>query len=285
MMRPIHITTTITERKGEVEKYLQEISRVPLLTAEEEASLGHRIQQGDEEALEKLVKANLRFVVSVAKQYQGQGLSLADLINEGNIGLIKAAQRFDPTRGFKFISYAVWWIRQDILQALSDLGRTVRVPQNQTDLIRKISHFSQQFVQENQRQPSAEEIAAALNEELPRIQQALQASGRSVSIDAPLVEDEEGCLLDMLFNEEPNEAESNLVNESLKAEVKRALSELSPRENKVIRLFFGLDGPAMSLDDIGMELHLSRERVRQIKDKAIRMLRNAHESSVLRSFL
>jgi len=285
MMRPIHITTTITERKGEVEKYLQEISRVPLLTAEEEASLGHRIQQGDEEALEKLVKANLRFVVSVAKQYQGQGLSLADLINEGNIGLIKAAQRFDPTRGFKFISYAVWWIRQDILQALSDLGRTVRVPQNQTDLIRKISHFSQQFVQENQRQPSAEEIAAALNEELPRIQQALQASGRSVSIDAPLVEDEEGCLLDMLFNEEPNEAESNLVNESLKSEVKRALSELSPRENKVIRLFFGLDGPAMSLDDIGMELHLSRERVRQIKDKAIRMLRNAHESSVLRSFL
>jgi len=285
MMRPIHITTTITERKGEVEKYLQEISRVPLLTAEEEASLGHRIQQGDQEALEKLVKANLRFVVSVAKQYQGQGLSLADLINEGNIGLIKAAQRFDPTRGFKFISYAVWWIRQDILQALSDLGRVVRLPQNQTDLVRKIAQYSQKFVQENQRQPSAEEIAAALGEDLSKIQQAMQTSGRSVSMDAPLVEDEEGCLLDLLFNEEPTEAETNLVNESLKTEVQRALSELPDRERKVIRLFYGLDGPAMGLEDIGAELHLSRERVRQIKDKAIRLLRHAHESSVLRTFL
>lgn len=286
-MRQLKITPTITDRSGEaLERYLQEIGREPLVSAEEEVVLARRIRRGDEEALRRLVCANLRFVVSVAKQYQGQGLGLVDLINEGNVGLITAARKFDETRGFKFISYAVWWIRQSILEALADQGRMVRLPQNQVGNVTKVTRFYNQFVQQNERKPSPEEIATGLNMDLDKVVTALQAAGRHVSIDAPLVEDEDNCLLDLLHNPDADEATDNaLISASLKEEVAHALGLLPDRERKILTLFFGLNGPELTLEEIGEQMHLSRERVRQLKEKAIHILRSAHEANILKTYL
>ena len=287
MMRQLKINVTITSRSSEtLERYLQEIGREEMISTDEETELARRIHHNDHDALERLVKANLRFVVSVAKQYQGQGLGLIDLINEGNVGLITAAQRFDETRGFKFISYAVWWIRQSILQALAENSRVVRLPSNQVGYVSKVNRFYNHFVQDNERAPSIEEIAEALNLEPEKVNSALISAGKHISMDAPLVEDEDSCLLDLLTNNDSTEeTDSGLVSESLKEEVARALSSLPQREAEILRMFFGIGTPALSLDEIGTKLDLSRERVRQIKEEGLSVLRHAKIGSVLKEYL
>lgn len=285
-MRQLKITPNITNRDGEtIERYLQEIGRERTIGIEEEAELSRRIRKGDEEALVKLVKANLRFVVSVAKQYQGQGMGLTDLINEGNVGLITAAKRFDETRGFKFISYAVWWIRQSILQALAENSRMVRLPLNQVGNVGKVNRFYNDFIQKNERLPSIDEIADALQLEPEKVKTALLSSGKHVSMDAPLVEDEDSCLLDLFSNRDDSDTDALLVNESLATEIERAISQLPAREASIIRMFFGIQSPELSLEEIGQRLNLSRERVRQIKEKGLAILRSAQLSSVLKSYL
>lgn len=284
-MRQLKITKSITNRESaSVEKYLQEISREALLTTEEEVELAQKIRKGDSQALDRLTRANLRFVVSVAKQYQNQGLSLPDLINEGNLGLIKAAQKFDETRGFKFISFAVWWIRQSILQALAEQARIVRLPLNQVGSLNRINKALSRFEQENERRPSAEELSKELDIPVEKISDTLKVSARHVSVDAPLSDDEEGSLLDVLPNNDAPEADSSLNKESLIQEINRALSRLSDRECDVVKRFFGIDCNEMSLDEISEALSLSRERVRQIKEKAIRQLKGEN-SAALKSFL
>ena len=285
-MRQLKIIQSITNREGDsLERYLQDIGREEMIGTEEEAELARRIRQGDEEAVAKLTKANLRFVVSVAKQYQGQGMGLTDLINEGNVGLITAARKFDETRGFKFISYAVWWIRQSILQALAEHSRLVRLPQNQVGNVSRVHRFYNDFLQENERRPSVEEIAEALHLEPEKVSGALLTAGRHISMDAPLVDDEDSCLLDLLTNRDNAQTDSTLVSESLHEDVGMALRQLPKREAKVLRLFFGINCQERKLEEIGEIMHLSRERVRQIKEKALQLLRNAKAGSVLRTYL
>ena len=286
MMRQLKISVAITARGGEaLERYLQEISREEMISPEKEEQLARLIHKGDKVALERLVKANLRFVVSVAKQYQGQGLGLIDLINEGNVGLIKAAQMFDETRGFKFVSYAVWWIRQSILQALAENSRLVRLPQNQIGYVSKVNRFYNNFVQKNERRPSIDEIAEALGLEREKVNAALLTSGHHVSMDAPLVEDEDSCLLDLLSCRDTDAADSALVSDSLKEEVHRAISMLPEREAQVLKMYFGIGVSEMGLEEIGEKLDLSRERVRQIKEKALSILRSAQIGSILKEYL
>ena len=285
-MRQLKIIQSITNRDGDsLERYLQDIGREEMIGTEEEAELARRIRQGDEEAVAKLTKANLRFVVSVAKQYQGQGMGLTDLINEGNVGLITAARKFDETRGFKFISYAVWWIRQSILQALAEHSRLVRLPQNQVGNVSRVHRFYNEFLQENERRPSVEEIAEALHLEPDKVSGALLTAGRHISMDAPLVDDEDSCLLDLLTNRDNAQTDSTLVKESLHEDVGMALNQLPKREAKVLRLFFGINCQERKLEEIGEIMHLSRERVRQIKEKALQLLRTAKAGSVLRTYL
>jgi RNA polymerase primary sigma factor len=287
-MRQLKITKSITNRESQsLEKYLQEIGKVELISPEEEVKLAVRIKQGDQPALDKLTKANLRFVVSVAKQYQNQGLSLPDLINEGNLGLIKAAQRFDETRGFKFISYAVWWIRQSILQALAEQSRIVRLPLNKVGLTNRIQKAYSQLEQEFEREPSAEELAEVLELDIEEVSSTLGIAARHVSMDTPLSEGEENTLIDVLENPNAERAETNIEHkESLKQEIDRSLRTLTERQKEVICFFFGIgvDHP-MSLEDIGDKFNLTRERVRQIKDKAITKLRSNSRSKMLRSYL
>ncbi|MBR2266489.1 MAG: RNA polymerase sigma factor RpoD/SigA [Paludibacteraceae bacterium] len=285
-MRQLKITKSITNRESaSLDKYLQEIGRESLVTVEEEVELAARIRQGDRAALEKLTKSNLRFVVSVAKQYQNQGLSLPDLINEGNLGLIKAAEKFDETRGFKFISYAVWWIRQSILQALAEQSRIVRLPLNQVGSLNKISKAFQRFEQEHERKPSAEELAEILDIPVDKIADTLKMSGRHVSVDAPFVEGEDNSLIDVMVNEDSPNADRGLINESLKTEIDRALATLVPRDAEVLRKFFGIGVPEKTLEEIGEELGLTREHVRQIKEKAIKKLGEGKRTKVLRTYL
>ncbi|MBO4466646.1 MAG: sigma-70 family RNA polymerase sigma factor, partial [Bacteroidales bacterium] len=265
--------------------YLQEIGREELVTPDEEVELAQRIRKGDQEALEKLTRANLRFVVSVAKQYQNQGLSLPDLINEGNLGLIKAAEKFDETRGFKFISYAVWWIRQSILQALAEQSRIVRLPLNQVGSLNKINKALSKFEQENERQPSNEELSEMIDVPMDKISDTLRVSGRHVSVDAPFVEGEDNSLLDVLPNDDSPSADKGLVNESLNTEIERALSTLTDREREIIKSFFGIGCQEMTLEEIGERFGLTRERVRQIKEKAIRRLKSPSRSKLLKSYL
>ncbi|HEV3413457.1 MAG TPA: RNA polymerase sigma factor RpoD/SigA [Puia sp.] len=287
-MRQLKITKSITNRESQsLEKYLQEIGKVELISPEEEVKLAIRIKQGDQKALDKLTKANLRFVVSVAKQYQNQGLSLPDLINEGNLGLIKAAQRFDETRGFKFISYAVWWIRQSILQALAEQSRIVRLPLNKVGLTNRIQKAYSQLEQEFEREPSAEELAEVLELDIEEVSSSLGIAARHVSMDTPLSEGEDNTLIDVLENPNAELANSNIEHkESLKQEIDRSLRTLTERQKEVICFFFGIgvDHP-MSLEDIGERFNLTRERVRQIKDKAITKLRSNSRSKMLRSYL
>ena len=268
-----------------LDKYLQEIGREELVSPEEEVELAQRIRKGDQEALEKLTRANLRFVVSVAKQYQNQGLSLPDLINEGNLGLIKAAEKFDETRGFKFISYAVWWIRQSILQALAEQSRIVRLPLNQVGSLNKINKALGKFEQENERQPSTEELSEMIDIPKDKIADTLRVSGRHVSVDAPFVEGEDNSLLDVLPNDDSPSADKGLNNESLSTEIERALQILTPREREIIKSFFGIGCQEMTLEEIGERLDLTRERVRQIKEKAIRKLKKPAASKLLKSYL
>ncbi|MBP5171537.1 MAG: sigma-70 family RNA polymerase sigma factor [Bacteroidales bacterium] len=285
-MRQLKITKSITNRESaSLDKYLQEIGREELIKVEEEVELAQRIRQGDRAALEKLTRANLRFVVSVAKQYQNQGLSLPDLINEGNLGLIKAAEKFDETRGFKFISYAVWWIRQSILQALAEQSRIVRLPLNQVGSLNKITKAYSKFEQEHERKPSPEELAEELNIPVDKIADTLKVSGRHVSVDAPFVEGEDNNLLDVLVNDDAPIADRTLINESLSKEIDRALSTLTERESDIIKMFFGLGCQEMTLEEIGDKFGLTRERVRQIKEKAIRRLRQNSRSKLLKSYL
>ncbi len=285
-MRQLKITKSITNRESaSLDKYLQEIGREPLIPVDEEVELARMIRHGDRAALEKLVKANLRFVVSVAKQYQNQGLSLPDLIDEGNLGLIKAAEKFDETRGFKFISYAVWWIRQSILQALAEQARIVRLPLNQVGSLNKINKAYQRFEQEFERKPSAEELADLLDIPVDKIADTLKMSGRQVSVDAPFVEGEDNSLIDVMVNEDSPNADHTLINESLSREIDRALATLTPREADIIRKFFGIGVPEKTLEEIGIELQLTRERVRQIKEKAIRRLKSSSRSRVLKTYL
>ncbi|MFD2934235.1 sigma-70 family RNA polymerase sigma factor [Spirosoma flavum] len=286
-MRQLKISKQITNRESQsLDKYLQEIGKVDLLTPDEEVTLAQKIREGDQLALERLTKANLRFVVSVAKQYQNQGLSLGDLINEGNLGLIKAAQRFDETRGFKFISYAVWWIRQSILQALAEQSRIVRLPLNRVGSLNKISKTFSDLEQKFEREPSPEELAAVLEISAAEVVDTLKISGRHVSMDAPFVQGEENSLLDVLENDGEDKPDSGLINDSLRKEVQRALSTLTQREADVITLYFGLNGEhAMTLEEIGEKFNLTRERVRQIKEKAIRRLRHTSRSKALKTYL
>lgn len=287
-MRQLKITKSITNRESQsLDKYLQEISKEELITAQEEVELAQRIKQGDQRALDKLTRANLRFVVSVAKQYQNQGLSLPDLINEGNLGLIKAAQRFDETRGFKFISYAVWWIRQSILQALAEQSRIVRLPLNQVGSLSKINKMFSKLEQEYERPPSAEELAAALDLPISKVTQSLRVSGRHISMDAPFTEDgDSNSLLDVLINDDSPNADNGLLAESLHNEVERSLSSLSDRERDVVKLFFGIGmNHGLTLDEIGEKFDLTRERVRQIKEKAIRKLKQHSKSKLLKAYL
>ena len=286
-MRQLKITKQVTNREtASLDKYLQEIGKVDLITAEEEVELAQRIKAGDQIALEKLTKANLRFVVSVAKQYQNQGLTLPDLINEGNLGLIKAAQRFDETRGFKFISYAVWWIRQSILQALAEQSRIVRLPLNKIGSINKINKTYAFLEQSHERAPSAEEIAKELDMTINDVKESLKNSGRHVSMDAPLVEGEDSNLYDVLNSGESPNPDKSLLHESLRTEIERALETLTPREADVVRLYFGLgDQHAMTLEEIGETFDLTRERVRQIKEKAIRRLKHTSRSKILKTYL
>lgn len=285
-MRQLKITQSITNRESQsLDKYLHEIGKVDLITAEEEVILAQKIREGDQAALERLTKTNLRFVVSVTKQYQNQGLTLGDLINEGNLGLIKAAKRFDETKGFKFISYAVWWIRQSILQAIAEQSRIVRLPLNQVGSLSKISKAFSRLEQEYEREPSPEELADNLETTVEKISDTLSNSGRHVSMDAPFVQGEENTLLDVLENSDPN-TDSNLINESLSEEIKRSLSTLTEREREIIVLFFGLStNHPLSLEEIGEKFNLTRERVRQIKDKALQRLRHTSRSKILKSYL
>ncbi|MBQ3634855.1 MAG: sigma-70 family RNA polymerase sigma factor [Bacteroidales bacterium] len=285
-MRQLKITKSITNRESaSLDKYLQEIGREELISVEEEVELAQRIKQGDQSALEKLTKANLRFVVSVAKQYQNQGLSLPDLINEGNLGLIKAAEKFDETRGFKFISYAVWWIRQSILQALAEQSRIVRLPLNQVGSLNKINKAYSKFEQENERKPSAEELAEQLDLPADKVSDTLRVSGRHISVDAPFQEGEDNSLLDVIVNNDSPNADRQLMNESLSREIERALSTLTERESDIVKLFFGIGCQEMTLEEIGEKFGLTRERVRQIKEKAIRRLRQNSRSKLLKAYL
>ena len=278
-MRQLKVTKRITNRESvSLDKFLQEISREELISAEQEVELAQRIHKGDRQALEKLVRANLRFVVSVAKQYQNQGLSLPDLINEGNLGLIKAASKFDETRGFKFISYAVWWIRQSILIALTDQSSLVRQPLNQVNMVKKISKAIEKFEQENERRPSADE--EMLDVPAEKIDSTTLTKGRRVSIDAPFVDGEDNSLLDVMVNEDSPKADNGLMAESLSLEIERALSILTDREREIIKMFFGIGCPEATLEEIGDKFGLTRERVRQIKEKAIRRLRNSNNESI-----
>ena len=283
-MRQLKITKSITNRESaSLDKYLQEIGREDLITVEEEVELAQAIKKGDRKALEKLTKANLRFVVSVAKQYQNQGLSLPDLINEGNLGLIKAAEKFDETRGFKFISYAVWWIRQSILQALAEQSRIVRLPLNQVGSLNKIGKVLSRFEQENERRPSAEELAEELDIPVDKITDTLKVSGRHVSVDAPFVEGEDNSLLDVLVNEDTPNTDGTLMYESLSREIDRALATLTERESDIIKMFFGIGCQEVTLEEIGDKFGLTRERVRQIKEKAIRRLRQGTRRKLLKT--
>lgn len=286
-MRQLKISKQITNRESQsLDKYLQEIGKVDLLTPDEEVELAKRIREGDQLALEKLTKANLRFVVSVAKQYQNQGLSLGDLINEGNLGLIKAAQRFDETRGFKFISYAVWWIRQSILQALAEQSRIVRLPLNRVGSLNKISKTYSELEQRFNREPSPEELSEELELPTTEIVDTLKVSGRHVSMDAPFIQGEENCLLDVLENDTEDSPDSELITDSLRREIQRALSTLTSREADVVTLYFGLNGEhLLTLEEIGERFNLTRERVRQIKEKAIRRLRHTSRSKSLKPYL
>ncbi len=285
-MRQLKITKSITNRESaSLDKYLQEIGKEELITVEEEVELAQRIKKGDQAALEKLTRANLRFVVSVAKQYQNQGLSLPDLINEGNLGLIKAAEKFDETRGFKFISYAVWWIRQSILQALAEQSRIVRLPLNQVGSLNKINKAFSKFEQEHERKPSPEELAESLELPAEKVADTLRVSGRHVSVDAPFVDGEDNSLLDVLVNNDSPNADKSLIQESLAREIYRALATLTERESDIIRLFFGIGCQEMTLEEIGERFGLTRERVRQIKEKAIRRLRHTSRSKLLKSYL
>jgi len=286
-MRQLKITKQVTNREtASLDKYLQEIGKVDLITADEEVELAQRIKVGDQTALEKLTKANLRFVVSVAKQYQNQGLTLPDLINEGNLGLIKAAKRFDETRGFKFISYAVWWIRQSILQALAEQSRIVRLPLNKIGSINKINKMYAFLEQENERPPSAEEIAKKLDMTVNDVKESIKNSGRHVSMDAPLIEGEDSNLYDVLNSGESPNPDRKLLHESLRIEINRALETLTPREADVVKLYFGLgEHQPMTLEEIGETFDLTRERVRQIKEKAIRRLKHTSRSKILMTYL
>jgi RNA polymerase primary sigma factor len=286
-MRQLKITKQVTNREtASLDKYLQEIGRVDLITAEEEVELAQRIKAGDELALEKLTKANLRFVVSVAKQYQNQGLSLPDLINEGNLGLIKAARRFDETRGFKFISYAVWWIRQSILQALAEQSRIVRLPLNKIGSINKINKAYAELEQKFERPPTAEEVAKLLDLTEEEVKQAMKNSGRHVSMDAPLIEGEDSNMYNVIGSEDSPNPDEGLMIDSLRQEISRALATLTPREGEVVRAYFGLNGEhAMTLEEIGEAFDLTRERVRQIKEKAIRRLKHTSRSKILKTYL
>lgn len=286
-MRQLKITKSITNRESQsLEKYLQEIGREELITAEEEVRLARRIKEGDQVALDRLTKANLRFVVSVAKQYQNQGLSLPDLINEGNLGLIKAAKRFDETRGFKFISYAVWWIRQSILQALAEQSRIVRLPLNQVGSLNKISKAYSKLEQEFEREPSPDELAKILDIPTEKIADTMRVSGKHVSMDAPFVQGEDNSLIDVLENQDSPRADGMLMNESLQKEIERSLSTLTEREREVIKLFFGIGMQhGLTLEEIGAKFDLTRERVRQIKEKAIRRLRHKSRSKLLKAYL
>lgn len=285
-MRQLKITKSITNRgSASLDKYLQEIGHEEMISVEEEVALAQRIKEGDQEALEKLTKANLRFVVSVAKQYQNQGLSLPDLINEGNLGLIKAAQKFDETRGFKFISYAVWWIRQSILQAIAEQSRLVRMPLNQVGSANKINKMLNRFEQKNERRPSLEEIAEEIDLPEEKIIDAMKVSTRHVSMDAPISDDADNSLLDILPNNNAPATDSELVQESLKEEIGRTLQTLGERERSVIEAFFGINQPELTLEEIGDRFGLTRERVRQIKEKAIRRLRHNTKNKILKSYL
>jgi RNA polymerase primary sigma factor len=286
-MRQLKISKSITNREtASLDKYLQDIGREELITAEEEVELARRIKSGDERALEKLVKANLRFVVSVAKQYQNQGLSLPDLINEGNLGLIKAAQRFDETRGFKFISYAVWWIRQSILQALAEQSRLVRLPLNQVGSLNKIKKATSRLEQEFERPPSVEEIAQKLDIPEHKLDKALRITTRYVSMDAPIAEDEDTKFLDVFVSEDTPRTDNNLMRESLNKEIQRSLSTLTEKERDVINLYYGIGmNHGLTLDEIGAKFNLTRERVRQIKEKAIRRLKHTSRSKLLKAYL
>ena len=286
-MRQLKITKQVTNREtASLDKYLQEIGKVDLITAEEEVELAQKVKQGDQLALERLTKANLLFVVSVAKQYQNQGLTLPDLINEGNLGLIKAAQRFDETRGFKFISYAVWWIRQSILQALAEQSRIVRLPLNKIGSINKINKTYAFLEQSHERPPSAEEIAKELDMTINDVKESMKNSGRHVSMDAPLVEGEDSNLYDVLRSGESPNPDKELIHESLRTEIVRALETLTPREADVIKLYFGLgENHPMTLEEIGETFDLTRERVRQIKEKAIRRLKHTSRSKILKTYL
>ena len=285
-MRQLKISRSITNREStSVDKYLQEISREDLISIDEEVELARRIKKGDRMALEKLTKANLRFVVSVAKQYQNQGLSLPDLINEGNLGLIKAAEKFDETKGFKFISYAVWWIRQSILQAIAEQSRIVRLPLNQVGSLNKINKAFIKFEQEFERTPTSEELSQALELSAEKINDTLRVSGKHRSIDSPLGEEEDSCLLDILSNPDAVTTDQSLIGESLKMEIERALSTLTDRKRDVVKSFFGLGCPEMTLEEISERFGLTRERVRQIKEKAIRRLRHTSRCKMLKGYL
>lgn len=285
-MRQLKISKSITNRESaSLDKYLQEIGHEELLSTDEEVELAQRIRKGDKRALERLTKANLRFVVSVAKQYQNQGLSLPDLINEGNVGLIKAAEKFDETRGFKFISYAVWWIRQSILQAIAEQSRLVRLPLNQVGSVNKITRELNKFEQEHERKPSVDEIAERVDLPEDKIADAMKANSRHVSMDAPIADGEDSSMIDFLSGDSSN-TDRELAIESLKAEVSRILKLLTDKEQKVLRAFFGIDGsPEMTLDEIGEKYNLTRERVRQIKEKALHRLRHNTKNKLLKSYL
>ena len=285
-MRQLKITRSITNRESEsLEKYLSEIGREELLSTDEEVELAQRIRKGDRKALDRLTKANLRFVVSVAKQYQNQGLSLPDLINEGNLGLIKAAEKFDETRGFKFISYAVWWIRQSILQAIAEQSRIVRLPLNQVSSVNKINQMLNKFEQENERRPSVDEISEQTDLPEEKVDEAMMVNTRHVSVDAPFVEGEENSLLDVLINADAPMADRELVIESLRSEIADVLKTLNERECRVIKAFYGIGEPELTLEEIGNKYGLTRERVRQIKEKAIRRLRNNTHNKILKAYL
>lgn len=286
-MRQLKITKSITNRESRsLDKYLQEIGKEELINAEEEVELARRIKQGDQHALEKLTRANLRFVVSVAKQYQNQGLSLPDLINEGNLGLIKAAQRFDETRGFKFISYAVWWIRQSILQAIAEHSRIVRLPLNQVGSLNKLNKAFSKLEQEFEREPTEEELASVLDLPEDKVKDSIQISGRHISMDAPLVAGEESTLYDVMVNKDSPKADRELLHESLQMEIERTLDTLSEREKEIIKLYFGIGmNHGLTIDEIGEKFDLTRERVRQIKEKALKRLRQSTRSKLLRAYL
>lgn len=286
-MRQLKITKSITNRESQsLEKYLQEIGKVDLITPEEEVILAKKIKEGDQAALEKLTKANLRFVVSVAKQYQNQGLTLSDLINEGNLGLIKAARRFDETRGFKFISYAVWWIRQSILSALAEHSRIVRLPLNRVGSLNKIGKAFSQLEQQHERDPSVYELAEVLQISPDEVENTMSISGRHISMDAPFIQGEENTLLDVLVNDDAPKSDSILMQESLASEIERSLNTLTERQRQVIQLYFGIGtSHARSLEDIGAQFELTRERVRQIKDKALKRLRHTSRSKLLKNYL